>query len=326
VQVVVNVHMKLGVRILLGCILLSACANATSSPGAQPSKPPTTTPVPSATTRLTNTPLPTRTSTPRSTEIPCEHPTGLMVQTTYPGDVVREPIDVRILLPPCYESSGMDYPTLYLLHGKPFDESHWDDLGADEMAGEAMQNGDWPPFIIVMPFAPDILFSGTDGCSWSYEEEIVEGLVPWVDKNYRTIADPQWRGFAGISRGGVWVLEIALLHPYLFDSIAALSPALAMNMARPNYDPFELAFRGTGVPQRILLMAGETDWARGETERFSQTLDSLKIPHELIIVTGDHQDETWRQAMEEVLTFFIDAWGGDVQSMFGTPTPMPIMN
>ncbi|MGD8813128.1 MAG: alpha/beta hydrolase-fold protein [Anaerolineales bacterium] len=318
--------MKLTIRILLGCILLSACAKATPAPGTQVSIQPTSTSVPTATTRHTIPASPAYTPTSIPTEPACENPAGLMVQTTYPGDVVRESVNVRIFLPPCYEISGLDYPTLYLLHGKPYDESHWDELGADELAGEAMRNGDWPPFIIVMPFAPDILFSGTDGGSWSYEEEIVEGLVPWVDQTYRTIADSEWRGFAGISRGGVWVLEISLLHPDLFDSIAALSPALAMNMARPNYDPFELAFRGTGYPQRILLMAGETDWARGETERFSQILDSIRIPHQLLITPGDHQDETWRQVLEEVLSFFADAWGGDVQSLLGTPTPMPVLN
>jgi enterochelin esterase-like enzyme len=244
-----------------------------------------------------------------------------MVQTSYIGAVIREPINVRIFLPPCYENTQVDYPTLYLLHGKPYNESHWDDLGADEAASTAMQDGSWPSFIIVMPFAPDVLFSGTDGGTWSYEAEFVQGLVPWVDSTYRTITHPYWRGFAGISRGAIWSLEISLFYPDLIDSVGALSPAFALNLGRPMYDPFQLLLRGEPRPQRIFLMAGETDWARQDTERFSQALDSFGIPHQLMISPGAHEDATWSQIMYEVLEFFADAWQPDADLIPGGRIP-----
>jgi enterochelin esterase-like enzyme len=215
---------------------------------------------------------------------------------------------VRVFLPPCYEASDQDYPTLYLLHGSPYDETHWDELGADEVAGAAMRDGTWPPFIIVMPYATTILFTGTDGGEWSYEGEFVQGVIPWTDANYRTRAEPAMRGFAGISRGGIWSLEISLLYPHLIDSVAALSPAFMMNRARPMYDPFELIYRGEPRPRRILLVAGDEDWARPDTERFSQALELLGISHELQIVPGNHSDETWSQIMEDVLGFFASSW------------------
>jgi enterochelin esterase-like enzyme len=297
----------LGLLIVLA--LLAGCSNASSWPFGQPPKEPSPTIVPSATSEPTRTPLPSSTPTPSATPTPtCQNPAGTVLETSYIGGVVREPFNVRVFLPPCYEVSEQDYPVLYLLHGSPYDETHWDQLGADEVAGAAMQEGSWPPFIMVMPYATTILFTGTDGGEWSYEGEFVQGLVPWTDQNFRTRADPTMRGFAGISRGGIWALEITLLHADLIDSVAAVSPAFMMNAARPMYDPFELIYRGEPRPHRILLVAGEADWARQDTERFSQALDLLGISHELIIVPGKHEDETWSQIMEEVLGFFASAW------------------
>ena len=307
--------------------MLSACVMATPSPELPTPGPPSATPVPSPTATITPTPLPSGTPTPSPTPTPqCLSPEGSVVSTSYIGAVIREPINVRIFLPPCYEITQLDYPTLYLLHGYPYDESHWDELGADELASAAMQDSSWPPFILVMPYSPTILFTGTDGGSWSYEGEFVQGLVPWIDSNYRTISHPYWRGFAGISRGGIWSLEVAFLHPDLIDSVAALSPAFALNLGRPMYDPFRLIYRGEPRPQRIFLMAGDTDWARQDTERFSQALDLLGIDYELVISPGKHQDETWRQVVPEVLAFFATAWQGEGELLSGSQGPNPPEN
>jgi enterochelin esterase-like enzyme len=300
--------MKHALGLLAALLMLAGCAGS-SSPDGQTPKEPSPTVVPSATAPPSQTPLPTATQTPSATPTPeCQNPAGTVVETSYVGAVVREPFNIRVFLPPCYEVSGQDYPTLYLLHGSPYDETHWDELGADEVAGAAMQDGSWPPFIIVMPYATTILFTGTDGGEWSYEGEFVQGVIPWTDQNFRTRREPTMRGFAGISRGGIWSLEISLLYPSLIDSVAAISPAFMMNLARPMYDPFELIYRGEPRPERILLVAGEDDWARQDTERFSQALDSLGIAHELQIVPGNHRDETWSPIMEEVLGFFASAW------------------
>ncbi len=313
--------MKHTFGLLLGLVMLSGCVQTTPSPGLPSPNPPT------VTASFTPTPVHTGTPTPSPTATPqCQSPEGSMVQTSYVGAVIREPINVRIFLPPCYENTESSYPTLYLLHGWPYDESHWDELGADELALAAMQDGTWPPFILVMPYAPTILFTGTDGGSWSYEGEFLQGLVPWIDSNYRTITHPYWRGFVGISRGGIWSLEVALLHPDVIDSVAALSPAFALNLGRPMYDPFRLILRGEPRPDRIFLMAGDTDWARQDTERFSQALDSLGIPHELVISPGKHQDETWRQVVPEVLAFFADAWQEGGAILTGSQGPNPPEN
>jgi S-formylglutathione hydrolase FrmB len=154
---------------------------------------------------------------------------------------------------------------------------------------------------MVMPQQPEPLYRGSDGGPGSYETELLQGLVPFIEANYRS--DPSARAIAGISRGGVWALEIALRNPLQFNALAALSPALAVNSARLPYDPFEIASTADQFPREILLLAGDDDWAEAETQRLSEVLSQAGVEHMLQISAGDHSDGTWAEVMEDVLGF-----------------------
>jgi enterochelin esterase-like enzyme len=219
----------------------------------------------------------------------------------YPAVVLEEEIPFRVYLPPCYDPGGGASPTLYALHGKPFDEWHWDDLGLDEVAEAGIAAGDWPPFLIVMPYLPEPLFSSTDGGPGSYEQELLEGLIPFIEANYGSEPSAASRWLAGISRGGVWALEVGLSHPEVFGGVAALSPALAVNHSRPQYDPLVIA-AGTGpFPPRLFLSAGETDWARAATERLGGILGEAGAAVVLQIAPGGHERTVWEAALRPML-------------------------
>jgi enterochelin esterase-like enzyme len=281
-------------------LVLAGCGGAPSGPQAGPSGPslgPTTSPTPE--------PIPSAMTPPAA---PCPEPSGRIERLTYPGRVVQEEVPVRVYLPPCYDASGQRYPTVYLLHGKPYNDAHWDDLGADEAVDQALAAGTWPPILLVMPLQPEPVFTNSDGGPWSYEAEMIEGLVPFVDQALRTLPSAAFRAVAGISRGGVWALEIAFRNPQVFDAVAALSPALAVNHARPAYDPFEITRASAVLPSRIYLGAGEEDWARRMSERLSQALDEAGAPHTLVLSPGDHQDPTWEAALVPMLAFLVEPW------------------
>jgi len=249
------------------------------------------------------------TEPPPATNSPSASPTtaalcssaGHVERGQYPAAVLEEEIPFRVYLPPCYDPGGGAYPTLYALHGKPFDESHWDDLGLDEVAEAGIAGGDWPPFLIVMPYVPEPLFSSTDGGPGSYEQELLEGLIPFIEAHYASGGEASSRWLAGISRGGVWALEAGLSHPEVFGGVAALSPALAVNRPRPRYDPLVIA-AGTGpFPTRLFLSAGETDWARGGTERLDRTLEEAGAAVVLRIAPGGHERTVWEGALRPML-------------------------
>lgn len=236
----------------------------------------------------------------------CGQEQGAIEEGRYPAAAVPGEVPYLIYLPPCYPEHAKSYPVLYLLHGYPYDERHWIELGAANQADTAIRAGEWPPFLMVMPLQPEPLFRNSDGGPGSYESEMLEGLAPHVDLVYRS--DPSRRGIAGVSRGGVWALEIAFRNPSVFPTVAALSPALAVNAARPPYDPFEIVKAAGALPQQILLVAGDQDWAAVETRRLSQALSENGVEHSFLIVPGAHANATWASVMAQVLEFFGRAW------------------
>jgi len=301
-------------RVLAALLVLTAsCSFPRSGSDAGPTAAASLTQAPSATATLTPSPSPSSTPAPSPTPSPsptaaCLEIHGRVDEVSYPGLLVHRDIPVRVYLPPCYSSSRRSYPVLYLLHGLPFTESHWDDLGADEVADEAIAAGEWVQFLIVMPFQPQPLFGSTDGGEGSYEQEFLEGLVPFIDRNYRTDPQPGARALAGISRGGVWALEIGLRHPDMFGGVGALSPALSANSARPEFDPLDIVAQGDPFPDRIYLGAGDRDWARRLTVSLANDLGEAGAKLMLAIVPGGHQTEVWTRLLRPMMSYLVTPW------------------
>lgn len=275
---------------------------AEATPARLPSQPASPRPADPGATPL---PEPTPEPPPRPSPTPCVEAAGQLIESSYPGVAVSSPVRYLIYLPPCYVDSGPDYPALYFLHGLPYDEQHWLDLGVVERYEAGLQRGEWTPMLLVMPDQPEPLFTSTDGGPGSYEQEFLQGLLAHVESRYA--ADGSRRGLAGISRGGIWALEIAFRNPQDFVAMAALSPALAVNSARQAYDPMQLARANDQFPTEMLLLAGDLDWATVMTSRLSQILIERNIAHHYLLVSGDHSDPTWENALPQVLTFLTGA-------------------
>ena len=237
----------------------------------------------------------------------CTERSVRLEHASYLGWQTPDLIPVLIYLPPCYDDLNRSYPVLYLLHGKPQDEKHWQILGIEEALEDVYGDDTLPPFLVVMPLQPEPLFSSTDGGPGSYEDEFINGLVPFIDRTYRTIAQGDSRGLAGVSRGGVWALEIGFRNSDTIQRVGALSPSLNVNYARPEYDPFSLVLLGE-LPSTIFLMSGDTDSAFKKTLKLSDALHKADIEHEYVSVLGNHESSTWRVIIPELLLYLTIDW------------------
>lgn len=274
----------------------------------------TPTPTPTATNTPTSTPTPTPTPTPTITPSPtpaCTETRGQVEQLTYFSQTTGSEEAYRVYLPPCYDfptQVDQRYPVLYLLHGWPYDDSHWDRLGADEAADVGFQADVLPPFIMIMPRGREAPYIRTSGGERSFEGQIVNDLIPHVDATYRTRAEREDRAIGGISRGGVWALEISFLHSGLFAAVGAHSPALSVNLAPQPYDPFYLLGEPSVGLLRIYLDAGDADWAREGTQALHGALDKQGIAHEFVVHNGAHTNSLWEANMVEYLAFYTASW------------------
>ncbi len=255
----------------------------------------------------TSTPTPTPTLAP--TPFLCPNLQGRTIQHYLISDAMREEVRYLVHLPPCYDYyQDKAFPVLYLLHGWPMDEGHWDSLGMDELADDWISRGIVGPFIIVMPgVSSDGLYVHSSGGDGSFEGMFVNELLPAVDQAYRTWQVPEGRAIGGISRGGVWALEIALRHAELFGTVGAHSPALALNRPLPQYDPFVLAQEGP-PDLRFYLNAGDADWARASTIRLRDVLLEKEADVIYQVHEGSHVDLLWRRALPDSLSFYTALW------------------
>ncbi len=239
----------------------------------------------------------------------CNMDTGEVLALNYPGTAVARDIPVRIYLPPCYGQADQKYPTVYALHGYPFDETQWEELGVIPILDAGISEGGWMPFILVMPLVPEPLFTRSDGGPGSYETELVEGLVPFIDENYETDNSGSARAVVGISRGGVWALETAFTNPEIFNTVAALSPSLSVNSARPPYDPILLARAGTGLPENIMVTGGtgEPGFLAG-IEELIGGLELQGTSHYYLLTNGAHREEAWMEIIDDVMAFIAEGF------------------
>jgi enterochelin esterase-like enzyme len=170
-------------------------------------------------------------------------PHGRVSEVWYPSPTLNMTRRIVVYTPPSYDNGTSRYPVLYLYHGGGEDELTWSILGrAPEILDNLIAQGKTVPMIVIMPSwnlnaslspsdatAPAVAIAGKPGPPGAqlYPESVVHDLIPFVDKNYRTIADRDHRAVAGTSAGGTQAIMTGLQHVDEFSWIGLLSPALA---------------------------------------------------------------------------------------------------
>lgn len=298
---------------------------------AQTQPTPTNTPAPRPTSTLapTHTPqvvamVPTRTPAPTNPPAPavtpalvCTDTAGKVIEDSLTSRVLGHKISTQVYLPPCYAPAKQQYPTLYLIQGRFYIWGEWEDDGAVDIANSLIMSKTVAPFIMVMPFndidmgnASKYLYSGNGPDSW--EDFIVNELVPYIDKSYATARHRDMRAIGGISRGGYWATVIGFSHPELFSIIGGHSPAIAAeffdmpaDFSVANYAPSPAQLR----TQRVWLDVGNDDQPSysGPHDLYEKLL-GLGVPVRFSIGIGGHTDAYWASRMKEYLLFYAETW------------------
>jgi predicted esterase len=60
----------------------------------------------------------------------------------------------------------------------------------------------------------------------NWDEFMIKEIIPYIDENYRSLADVNSRACMGFSMGGFIALNMAFLHPDTFSSTLAMAPGL----------------------------------------------------------------------------------------------------
>jgi len=132
---------------------------------------------------------------------------------------------VTIYLPPDYDKTTYRYPVIYFLHGfAGNDRNLIVNYHFDKLLDKAIA-----PVIVVMPNQYTLYrgsFYANSSLTGNWSDFTAKDLVTYVDQNYRSIPDKESRGISGASMGGFGAIRIGMLHPDVFASVYALSPAV----------------------------------------------------------------------------------------------------
>lgn len=274
--------------------LISAC-----SPSVEVSPTSTVTvPPPTGTVTFTPSPIPpTATATPLTCLTQPGQVKADVISTTNP------PQEFLIYLPPCYnELIDENYPVLYLLHGQTYTQDQWVRLGVPQIADQLIHSGESIPFIIVFP--DDRFWNLPAGAGFG--DRFINSLIPYIDTNYRTISESQYRSLGGLSRGGGWTVELGFAYPNLFGSLGLHSPAIF----KDNSASIEKIIQN--IPEesrpRLWMDVGDNDSELESILLFEEILTRNGYIHEFHFYAGSHTEEYWSAHVEEYLRWYVQAW------------------
>jgi enterochelin esterase-like enzyme len=243
--------------------------------------------------------------------------TGQLITETIQSTVLGLSLPVHVYLPPCYDGERYSYPALYLIQGSAFALGEWVVDGVPAVANEQMSKGTLAPFIVVMPGSDlnassggKYLYSSSGKGSW--EDFMVNELVPMIEAKYSTWASREGRAIGGISRGGYWSLQIAFTHPDMFSAVGGHSPSITSNMligTSANFSMLSFVKSMDSLKDmRISLDAGATDWAQAGVSKLSSDLDAQGITYTVSSGDGGHEDAYWSSRVPDYLTFYAANW------------------
>jgi putative tributyrin esterase len=234
------------------------------------------------------------------------------------SQVLESATAATILVP---ETSSGPFPVLYLLHGLSLDYTAWTRKTSIERYAQAYQ------FMIVMPDSGRG-YSADAPDGEAYETAMVNDLIPFIDRTFRTDARRAGRAIGGMSMGGYGALKFGLGHPNLFCGVTSHSCSRAVTWTHeptlpepkfthvfgpnPKDGPNDLFSVAEKIDRRLLpalhMDCGTEDALLEHNRRFHQHLETLAIPHQYVEFPGGHNWAYWDQRIQEALRFHAEAF------------------
>src|SRR5664279_3315105 len=139
-----------------------------------------------------------------------------------------------IYTPPGY-SKKEKYPVLYLLHGIGGDEKEWLNGGHPEtILDNLYAENKIEPMIVVMPngramkddrAGGNVFDSAKVQAFATFEKDLLNDLIPFIEKHYPVYTDQEHRAIAGLSMGGGQSLNFGLGNLDKFAWVGGFSSA-----------------------------------------------------------------------------------------------------
>lgn len=218
---------------------------------------------------------------------------------------------MHVYTPPGYEKGTTKYPVFYLLHGAGDDDSGWNSIGR---AGFILDNliaaNKAKPMVVVMPNGsmPMNLAPGSNmnqvmsDMRTRFSNELLNDVMPTVEKTYRILTNRENRAIAGLSMGGFQTLDVTLSHPELFNYVGVFSSGFFGNTIDEADTKYAKALQDPSFNKNKKLFwieIGKDDFVMDANKKTLALLDKHKIKYQYKETDGGHTWVNWRQYLHE---------------------------
>lgn len=228
---------------------------------------------------------------------------GKVETITYESKTVGTMRKANVYTPPGFNKEEK-YPVLYLLHGIGGDENEWLNGGNPQIILDNLYAaGKVEPMIVVLPngramkddsasgniMAPDKVQAFS-----TFEKDLLNDLIPFIEINYPTLKDREHRAIAGLSMGGGQSLNFGLGNLDKFSYVGGFSSA-------PNTkSPQELIPNPEEAKNKLKLLwisCGDQDQLLSVSKRTHDYLLEKNVPHVYYLEPGHHDFKVWKNGL-----------------------------
>jgi enterochelin esterase-like enzyme len=236
-------------------------------------------------------------------------PHGQLRQILFPSESTKTSRKAYVYTPPDYDKDLNErYPVLYLQHGWGEDETGWPNQGKINLIMDNLiTEGKTKSFIIVMTYGMtnDIKFGGLRNFDIKpFQTVLVDELIPYIDTNFRTLADQSNRAMAGLSMGGMETKMITLNNLSKFSHIGLFSGGSISSEDVKNTQSFKekvkLVFISYGSRELENRRTGGRGPFGGDPRENTNALKEAGInAHFYVSSNTAHEWQTWRRSFHE---------------------------
>ncbi|MFN3758025.1 MAG: alpha/beta hydrolase [Algoriphagus aquaeductus] len=246
---------------------------------------------------------------------------------------MKKNLKAAVTTPASYSKGSEKFPALYLLHGGSGSYSDWHQKVTEKDLVPRLAE-EYNLIIVTPGVGPASYYYDSPLMdSVRYETYLISELIPFVDKNYRTLAKKESRAITGLSMGGHGAVTLSAKHPELFIAAGSMSGVMnidtrlwkvqedfralrvqsqkamlgEMNYDGPSFNPYTAVglvsqMKSNGIA--LIIDCGVDDFLIETNRQIHQLLVENKTPHEYIERPGAHTWDYWTEALPVHLFFF----------------------
>jgi len=210
-----------------------------------------------------------------------------------------------VYTPADYEQGKKRYPVLYLQHGMGEDETGWSRQGRmQHIMDNAIARGEAVPMIVVME-SGDIKAApaGADRSAYgnTFYPVLLNDLIPYIDRTFRTRTDRDNRAMAGLSWGGHQTFDVVLQNLDKFAWMATFSGAIFGLDVKTAYNGvFTDAETFNKQIHYLYMNWGEEDFIKND--KLVKSLQDMGIRVDAVESKGTaHEWLTWRRGLRDFI-------------------------